>query len=83
MQIKDPFTQTIFVVQLNAIFVALSEVATKCDFITILVQFVSPVQNFSARLFRKQKLFACSKVKLLIKSPCFVSCISNSGDKLH
>ena len=38
-----------------------AEIATSCDFIAILMQFVS------ALLFRKQKLCACSKVKLLLK----------------
>ena len=38
---------------------------TSCDFITILVQFVN------ARVFRRQKLCACSKVKLLLKVAVF------------
>ena len=47
-----------------------TEVATSSLFISILMQFVS------ARLFLKQKLCTCSKVKLLLKklkSQCFVS----------
>ena len=46
-----------------------AEVATSCDFIVILVQFVNA--NVSARLFRKQKLRAYSKVKLLLKVTVF------------
>ena len=43
-----------------------AEVATSCDFIAILVQFVS-----KKRLFRKQKLRACLKVRLLFKVTVF------------
>ena len=46
-----------------------AEVATSCDLIAILVQFVSEKRQCS--LFRKQKPCACSKVKLLIKVTVF------------
>ena len=46
-----------------------AEVATSHDYIAFLVQFVSA--NISTRLFLKQKLCACSKVKLILKVTVF------------
>ena len=52
---KGPFTQAIFVAATQCNFCR-AEVATSCDFIAILVQFVSV--NVSTRLLLKQKLCA-------------------------
>ena len=60
-----------FVAQLNAIFVATDENATSCDFIAVLVQFVSAKRQCTSIQVRKQKLCACSKVKLLLKVTVF------------
>ena len=53
---KGPFTQAIFVAATQCNFCR-AEVATSCDFIAILVQFVSV--NFSTRVLLKQKLCTC------------------------
>ena len=53
---KGPFTQAIFVAATQCNFCR-AEVATSCDFIAILLQFVSV--NINTRLFLKQKLCAC------------------------
>ena len=57
MQSKGPFTQAILSKQLDATQCNFchAEVATSCDFIAILVQFVSV--NISTRLLLKQKLY--------------------------
>ena len=65
---KGPFTQVIFVAATQCNFCR-AEVATSCDLNAILVQFVS--ENISICLFLKQKLCACSKVKLLLKVTVF------------
>ena len=53
---KGPFTRVIFVAPSQYNFCR-AEIATSCDFIAILVQFVSV--NVSTRLLLKQKLCAC------------------------
>ena len=53
---KGPFTQAIFVAATQCNFCC-AEVATSCNFIAILVQFVSV--NVSTRLLLKQKQCAC------------------------
>ena len=57
---KGPFTQAIFVA------LKLQPAAISARFYYSL-----SVQNVSARLFHKQKLCACSKVKLLLKVSVF------------
>ena len=66
-----PFTQAIFVAQLNAIFCR-AGVATGCDFITILVQFVSAkCQSTSISYTKAVRLFKSEIVTQ--SSPGFVS----------
>ena len=57
MYSKGPFTQVIFVAATQCNFCR-AEIATSCDFIAILVQFVNV--NVNTRLFLKQKLHACA-----------------------
>ena len=70
-----PFTQAIFVAQLNAIFVALKlqlqNRACKPAAISSQFEYSLSVQNVSARIFRKQKLCACSKMRPLLKVTVF------------
>ena len=74
MFVKVRLTHAIFVAQLNVIFVAL-----KLQPAAILAQFVS------TGLFRKQKLCACSKAKLLLKNIVFreLHLKQERGDKFH
>ena len=72
------FTQAIFVAATQCNFFR-AEVATSCDLIAILVQFVGA--NVSTRLFLKSCVSA-KKWNYYSKSPCFMSCISYRGEKL-
>ena len=66
--LKGPFSQAIFVAQLNVIFVALK---LQPAAISSRFKYSLSVQNVIARLFLKQRLCAYWKVKLLLKVTVF------------